>query len=119
MNQWTSTFMEKGIMLPKIVGDTAGMCMFAIMLGVGRAIFGVYGSKIDINKIMIRGSLVAAVGSWLMGKATDSVTVSLPNLTTGGMSAERLELRMGMLIASGFPILTMILHKVLKSVKDK
>lgn len=180
MNQWTSTFMEKGLMLPKIIGDTAGMCMFAIMLGVGRVIFGIYGSKLDVNKIMIRGSLFAAIcyvivaispiniisiiacaacgifvsllwpgtlvvasdklplagasmfallaaagdvgaaaGPWLMGKVTDVVTVSMPSLTNSAMSPEQLGLRMAMLIAAIFPIVTMILHKVLKSVKDK
>lgn len=61
MNQWASTFMEKGLMLPKVLGDTAGMCMFAIMLGVGRAIYGVYGSRINVNKIMIIGSFCAMI----------------------------------------------------------
>lgn len=61
MNQWASTFMEKGLMLPKVIGDTAGMCMFAVMLGIGRAIYGVYGSRFNVNKVMIYGSMGAVV----------------------------------------------------------
>ncbi|MGL4847369.1 MAG: MFS transporter [Clostridium sp.] len=61
MNQWTSTFMEKGLMLPKIVGDTIGMCMFAIMLGIGRVLYGIYGSKIDVSKVLIRGAFLATI----------------------------------------------------------
>lgn len=58
MNQWSSTFMEKALELPKVMGDLLGMCGFALMLGVGRAIYGIYGSKINIHKVLVGGSLV-------------------------------------------------------------
>ena len=51
----------EGLLIPKVVGDMLGMCFFAIMLGIGRAIYGVYGSKVNINKVMILGSLAAAL----------------------------------------------------------
>lgn len=59
MNQWSSTFMEKALALPKVTGDLLGMCGFALMLGVGRMIYGLYGSKLNINKLLISGSGVA------------------------------------------------------------
>jgi MFS family permease len=36
-----------------------GLCGFAVMLGVGRLIFGLYGERININRVMIAGSLLA------------------------------------------------------------
>lgn len=65
------------------------------------------------------GDVGAAVGPWAMGKITDVVTVIMPHLSSGTMNSEQLGLRIAMLIAAIFPIITMILHKVLKSVKDK
>jgi MFS family permease len=61
MNQWTSAFMEKALGLPKIIGDTAGMCLFAGMLGVGRLLYGLMGSRLRISRVMIAGSLLAFV----------------------------------------------------------
>jgi len=60
MNQWTSAFMDRAMDLPKIIGDTGGMCMFAIMLGLGRLLYGIYGSKINLLKIMFIGTLAAS-----------------------------------------------------------
>ncbi|MGL5354401.1 MAG: hypothetical protein ACRDA5_13960, partial [Clostridium sp.] len=63
------------------------------------------------------GDVGAAAGPWMMGKITDVVTVSMPNIETianVSMSPEQLGLRMAMLIAAIFPIITMILHKILK-----
>jgi fucose permease len=59
--QWTSTFLEKAIHLPKLTGDIAGVCMFAGMMGIGRAFYGKFGSKINIYKAMLWGSALATV----------------------------------------------------------
>ena len=61
MNQWSSTFMEKGLELPKLAGDLIGMCGYAVMLGLGRTLYGIFGSKIDITKVLIGGSLLSVV----------------------------------------------------------
>ncbi len=59
ISQWSSSFMEKGLGLPKIMGDILGMCGFAVMLGIGRVLHGFYGHKVNIHKIMIYGSFLA------------------------------------------------------------
>lgn len=61
MSQWASTFMEKGLGLPKVYGDMLGMCGFGVMLGIGRSVYGKYGHKLDLGKVLIYGSLFAAV----------------------------------------------------------
>lgn len=62
MSQWSSTYMEKVLELPKIYGDLLGMCGFAVMMGLGRTLYGIYGSKIKINNMLVLGSLLSVFG---------------------------------------------------------
>ncbi len=61
ISQWTSTFMETALGISKVIGDTAGMCMFAAMMGSGRLIYGILGSRLNLRKTMIIGSFAAVV----------------------------------------------------------
>ncbi|MGL4739441.1 MAG: MFS transporter [Sarcina sp.] len=61
MNQWTSTFMENSLHLPKVTGDLIGMCGFAIMLGIGRTLYGVFGEKFNMQNVLVKGSLFAFI----------------------------------------------------------
>lgn len=58
--QWTSAFMERGLNLPKVVGDVAGMSAFALMLGLGRAVYGANGKRVDVSRVMMVGAALAA-----------------------------------------------------------
>lgn len=59
MAQWASSFLEKGIALPKVVGDMLGMCGFAVMLGIGRLIYGIKSDKLNLEKVLVYGSACA------------------------------------------------------------
>ncbi len=59
MAQWASSFMEKGINLPKIAGDMLGMCGFAVMLGIGRVIYGLFGERLNMQKVLFYGAFMA------------------------------------------------------------
>lgn len=61
MGQWASSFLETAAGLPKVVGDVAGVCMFACMMGVGRAIYGKMGAKFNIYRAMLAGSVLCAL----------------------------------------------------------
>ncbi len=61
INQWSSTFMEKALALPKVAGDLLGMCGFAVMLGVGRMLYGIFGNKINMHVVLIGGSAAAVI----------------------------------------------------------
>ena len=50
MSQWSSTFMENGLGLTKLWGDALGMCGFAALMGVGRTLYGVLGSRLNMAK---------------------------------------------------------------------
>ncbi len=61
ISQWSSTFIEKGLGVSKTVGDIAGVCAFAAAMGIGRTLYGKYGAKIDIYRIMHMGMFVLIV----------------------------------------------------------
>lgn len=61
MAQWASAFIERGMNLPKIIGDMTGVCGFSLMLAAGRTAYGIWGDKVSIHKVMTVGAAAAAV----------------------------------------------------------
>ncbi|MDR1440638.1 MAG: MFS transporter [Clostridiales bacterium] len=57
--QYASSFMQRGLGLPKIAGDALGLCGFAAFLGLGRAVYGALGERLDLHKALAVGSLMA------------------------------------------------------------
>jgi len=53
MSQWASLFAERGLGVPKIVGDLFGPCLFACTMGIGRTLYGIYGEKINIEAALL------------------------------------------------------------------
>lgn len=61
MAQWSSAFIERGLNLPKILGDMLGVCGFSLMLAIGRTAYGIWGDRISIHKVMIAGASAGTV----------------------------------------------------------
>lgn len=59
MTQWSSAFLEKAVGLEKVVGDVAGMSMFALMLGLCRVLCAALDRKIRLHNFMLLGALGA------------------------------------------------------------
>ena len=58
MAQWASAYTEAALGFSKTIGDLAGPCLFAIMMGISRMIYGKFGSKMNLIRFMIgSGSL--------------------------------------------------------------
>ncbi len=53
MSQWASLFAEKGLQVPKFVGDLLGPCLFAVFMGIGRTLYGVWGYRIKLKKALL------------------------------------------------------------------
>ncbi len=53
MAQWASAFAESALGLSKSAGDLAGPCMFAVTMGISRAVYGKYGGRLDLMKFML------------------------------------------------------------------
>ena len=50
MSQWASAFAESGLKVSKTVGDLAGPCAFAILMGTSRTLYGRFSDKISLKK---------------------------------------------------------------------
>lgn len=46
MSQWASGYLETAIGLPKLWGDVAGVCLFALMMGLGRSLYAKRGKNV-------------------------------------------------------------------------
>ncbi len=58
MAQWASAYTEAALGFSKAVGDLIGPCMFAVMMGISRVIYGKYGAKIKLNRYMIASGIL-------------------------------------------------------------
>lgn len=61
MSQWSSLFAEKGLRVPKVIGDIAGPCMFAIFMGTGRTLYGILGSKINLKNSLFKSGILCVI----------------------------------------------------------
>ncbi len=59
MSQWSSSYLELALGIPKIWGDIFGVALFAMMLGLGRTLYSKYGKNIE--KVLLVGAMGASV----------------------------------------------------------
>ena len=57
MAQWSSGYLEMALGIPKIWGDIFGVAVFSAMLGLGRSLYGKYGTRVE--KILLLGAVGA------------------------------------------------------------
>ena len=53
MSQWASAFAESGLHISKALGDLAGPCAFATLMGLSRALYGKYADRIPLRGFML------------------------------------------------------------------
>lgn len=107
MAQWASAFAESALHVSKSVGDLAGPCGFAVLMGISRTLYGKFGEKVDLKKFMIASGILC-LGSYLLAGLADipllgligciacgfsvgimwpgSISISSANLPAGGTS---------------------------------
>jgi len=61
MTQWASSFAEMGLKVDKSTGDLLGPCTFALFMAIGRTLFSLFGSKINIQKALTVCAVSSAV----------------------------------------------------------
>ena len=65
MSQWASAFAESGLGVSKTVGDLAGPCFFAALMGLSRVIYAKLGDRLNLlNAQLLSG--VLCVGGYLL-----------------------------------------------------
>ena len=59
MSQWSSSYLEQALGIPKIWGDIFGVALFSVMLGMGRTLYTKYGKNIE--KVLLMGAAGAVL----------------------------------------------------------
>ena len=85
MAQWASAYAEAALGLSKTVGDLAGPCLFAVSMGICRAIFGKYGDNMDLSKFMT-GSGILCVACYLLASLSANPIAGLVGCIVCGFS---------------------------------
>ncbi len=85
MSQWASAFAETGLGVTKVVGDLAGPAMFALMMGLSRTIYGVWGHRLNLS-VFIAGSSVLCVAMYLAAALSPIPVVGLAACAVTGFS---------------------------------
>lgn len=65
MSQWASAFAESGLKVSKTVGDLAGPCLFAALMGTSRALYAKLSDKISLKAAMV-GSGCLCIACYLL-----------------------------------------------------
>jgi len=103
MSQWSSLFAEEGLGVSKIWGDLAGPCLFAVLMGIGRVAYGLWGARFPLAPALVCcGAL--ATGCYLVAALASSPVVSLIGCALCGLAVSLLWPGTFSLAAARFPL---------------
>ena len=85
MSQWASAFAEAGLGVSKTVGDLAGPCTFAILMGTSRAFYGKSSHRLQLKKAMVLCAILC-IASYLLATLTKSPVAGLMGCAVCGFS---------------------------------
>ena len=85
MAQWASAFTEAAIGVSKTVGDLAGPCLFAVLMGISRILYSKFSEKLDLNKVMLVCGIMCAA-CYLLAALAKSAVLGLAGCAVCGFS---------------------------------
>ena len=85
MSQWASAFAESALKVSKTVGDLAGPCAFAVLMGTARALYGKYSERLPLIKVMM-GSAGLCICCYWVAALTGNPLFSLIGCAVCGFS---------------------------------
>ncbi len=85
MSQWASKFAEEGLGVSKIVGDLAGPCLFAVLMGISRVFYSRFNEKVKLLPFII-GSSILCVASYILTAFSPIPALSLVGCAICGFS---------------------------------
>ena len=85
MAQWASAFTEAALGVSKTIGDLAGPCLFAALMGASRAFYGKYSERIDLGTFML-GSGAMCVACYLLASLARLPILGLAGCALCGLS---------------------------------
>lgn len=85
MSQWASAFAESGLGVSKTVGDLAGPCLFAVLMGCARVIYARFGDRLNLlNTQMLSAGL--CVVAYLLAALSPNPLLALLGCGLCGLS---------------------------------
>lgn len=84
ISQWSSSFLEKAVQIPKVLGDIFGVAFFSLMLGIGRTLYSKFGKNI-INILLVSSSL--SIVFYLLLALVDVPVISIISVAMLGLLA--------------------------------
>ncbi len=69
MSQWASAFAESGLKVSKTVGDLAGPCLFAALMGLSRVLYAKFSERLPLARVMAGGAALCVAGYLLAALA--------------------------------------------------
>lgn len=85
MSQWASAFGEAGLNVSKAIGDLAGPCMFALLMGIARLLYSKFSERIPLANAMAISALLC-VFSYLVAALSTNAVVGLIGCALCGFS---------------------------------
>ena len=71
--QWASSFAESGLGVSKVVGDIAGPCAFAFLMGVSRLVFAKLSEKVRMEPMLLVSGALCAGGYLIIALSPNAV----------------------------------------------
>ena len=102
MAQWASLFAEKGLGISKTLGDLLGPCLFAVMMGIARTLYGVKGQNINMHKTLVFSSVMCIL-SFAITALVPVPAIALIGCSLCGLSVSLMWPGMLSLTAAGYP----------------
>lgn len=65
MGQWASFFAEEALGVSKTVGDLLGPCLFALMMGISRVLYGVFGGKLRLERAIALSATLCIISYFI------------------------------------------------------
>jgi fucose permease len=103
MSQWSSFFAEQGVGVSKEMGDLLGPGLFALLMGAGRFVYGLWGQAIPLRPLLA-GSGAAAALCYIVAATVDIPIVSLLACALCGLTVSLLWPGTISLTAARFPL---------------
>ncbi len=85
MSQWASSFAESGLGVSKALGDILGPCMFAILMGIARVVYGTSGGRINLLRFIVLSAVLCVI-SYLIAALAPIPLVALVGCALCGLS---------------------------------
>lgn len=85
MSQWASAFAESGLKVSKAIGDLAGPCLFATLMGCARVFYSKFSEKISLQRFMAASSILCIIG-YLIAALSKNPSIGLIGVGITGLS---------------------------------